>query len=499
MQIAPRPHCEQSNDFFKTVLNPSQLFNLSTARDKKNETQTAQRIIPLPPIESFSNLPAHFQRPSYKLPLLKPLAAETPHLQQETNFGWCCTFEGCNYQQKGRSDVFKAKRHVWDKHLRRTAEYNEPLENVTTNCVAPIYEQLSQTDREKVKVSIFKYLKDQNLETSKIASSRQNSSKAQTKTSTPKETKPVVLQPIKQQQKVQEEEKVEEKKEQVQVEEKEEEEELPKATVIEKKNLCCTWKGCDYLQQEKDIWKAKRHIWDKHLRTSDLYETLCLKNFAPSYGKLNQEEKKCLDGEIVQYIGEKVTSYTKTVTKKKSQSSPTRNLSSIKPRREKRKTSSSDNLQGLEEEQENAYRRKRTRNDDASPNKKRRSTRSSTPPKEEIVYCKITIPDLRPRPKNVPKEDEEKSGEQIWEPSMTNDEDVENLKKFCSIQMDDRTIDFAKVYNIFMQNKYQLTETKQIILSDLKLIQKDKMKKNFLFYDGDCEDDLIKMKNLMEE
>ena len=527
MQIAPRPHCEQNNDFFKTVLNPSSMYQTTTQREKKIEPNV-QRIVPLPSIESFSSFSNHFQRQAFKLPILKPLVSEIPHVHHETSFGWCCTFEGCNYQQKGRSDVFKAKRHVWDKHLRRTAEYNHPLENVSANSVAPIYEHLTQDDREKVKVSIFKYLKDQNLDSSSRSSNISkvisNSTSKVTKIAQmeKKITPAVLLAPMKQietnnkvlktqiqPKKVQEKKASEQpiKEDLLELEEAAVEE-LPKTTIVEKKNLCCTWKGCDYVQQEKDIWKAKRHIWDKHLRTSELYESLCSKNFAPSYGKLNQEEKKVLDGEIAKYIGEKVTSVSKitTKTKKSNLSSPNRNLTvsgtstttsttSIKPKREKRKTNSSD---ALEEEQENAYRRKRTRNEDISTLKKRRVTRA-TAEILKVEFSKTVIPDLRPRPKRVPKDDVEKSGSEIWNPEMTNDNDIEELKKFCSIQMDIKTIDFFKVYNIFMQNEYKLIETQQFISSNLKSIEKEKMKRNFFILEQQEEEDLIQMKKLMEQ
>src|SRR5690606_35740688 len=68
----------------------------------------------------------------------------------DAHFGWFCIWPNCDYRQKGRCDVFKAKRHVWDKHLRKTSKFNS----------MPIYEYLSIDERNTVHPAIFMYLEN---------------------------------------------------------------------------------------------------------------------------------------------------------------------------------------------------------------------------------------------------------------------------------------------------------------------------------------------------
>jgi hypothetical protein len=479
MQLAPLLPLEQTKEYFKTVLNPPPVFRLPL-RDKDE----AKRRIPL----LVANPYPLKQKTSFPVvpPPKKHLHLESPQNHEEAQCGWTCTYEDCNYQQKGRSDVFKAKRHVWDKHLRKNEEYCKHFDT-TAVLSAPIYEQLSPNDRERVKGFIFKFLKGQSpTETPKQITNTQ--------------TLPTILPPVLHLPQVKENiSPVSPSREEIQVEEPQEmemgqmeEEEEETNLHSEKKNLCCTWKGCDYIQQEKDIWKAKRHIWDKHLRTSDLYETLCHKSYPPSYGKLNQEEKKVLDSNLLKYVGEKVSSQIRGFSPKKRVSLKTNNLPLIsKPKREKRVSG--------EKSPRSPRSPKRSREEESSSNKKRRVvTRSKT---ESIkVQSKHTVlPEFRERPEVVPQEDFEKFGTLVWNPSMTSEEDVLELKKFCASKMNFTSVDFVRVYDIFMLNGYNLEKTKDIISSNLLSIQKLKHKNDDNFDSSDFSSDLIQLKKLLND
>jgi hypothetical protein len=484
MQLAPLLPLEQSKEYFKTILNPPPVFRLPL-RDNKDE---AKRRIP---ILAANPYPLK-QKISFPVPPppKKHLHLESPQNQEDAQCGWTCTYEDCNYQQKGRSDVFKAKRHVWDKHLRKNEEYCKHFDTAVLS--APIYEQLSPNDRERVKGSIFKFLKGQSPETTKTPNALPTILPPVLLLPQMKETSPVS--PSREEIQVEEQgvEEQEQELEQEEMEQHQEEEEEEQTNHTEKKNLCCTWKGCDYIQLEKDIWKAKRHIWDKHLRTSDLYETLCHKSYPPSYGKLNQEEKKVLDSNLLKYVGEKVSSQTRGFSPKKRVSPKTNNLPQTKPKREKRLTNNFV-------EPRSPRSPKRGREEESSSSKKRRVvTRSKT---ESIkVQSKHTVlPECRQRPEVVPEEDVAKFGTLVWNPSKTSEEDVLELKKFCSSKMNFTSVDFVRVYDIFMLNGYNLDKTKEIISSNLFAIQKLKHKNDDNFDSSDFSSDLIQLKKLLND
>lgn len=69
-----------------------------------------------------------------------------------------------------------------------------------------------------------------------------------------------------------------------------------------KEPLYCTWKDCGFVQGERDYWKAKRHVWDRHLRES-LYSKLLSKDGpSPNYGSLSAEDKKKVNPDLEVFI-----------------------------------------------------------------------------------------------------------------------------------------------------------------------------------------------------
>lgn len=73
-----------------------------------------------------------------------------------------------------------------------------------------------------------------------------------------------------------------------------------------KEPLFCTWKDCGFIQNERDYWKAKRHVWDRHLRET-LYKMLSKDGPSPNYGSLSAEDKKKVNPDLEVFISTKKT------------------------------------------------------------------------------------------------------------------------------------------------------------------------------------------------
>lgn len=69
-----------------------------------------------------------------------------------------------------------------------------------------------------------------------------------------------------------------------------------------REHLYCTWPECKFFQYDKDRWKAKRHVWDKHLKET-LGESLKKGKHQTNYGNLSKEEQKKVNEEVEKYIG----------------------------------------------------------------------------------------------------------------------------------------------------------------------------------------------------
>jgi hypothetical protein len=87
---------------------------------------------------------------------------------QTSTANYYCTWPHCDYVQQGKRDVFKAKRHVWDKHLKKDVNFaNWQFEKRGSNG-PPGYGNMSQFEREKVNDEIMKYLTGTHYEKYKI-------------------------------------------------------------------------------------------------------------------------------------------------------------------------------------------------------------------------------------------------------------------------------------------------------------------------------------------
>lgn len=87
---------------------------------------------------------------------------------QPSTANFYCTWPLCDYVQQGKRDVFKAKRHVWDKHLKKDVNFANWQFEKRGNNGPPGYGNLTQQEREKVNDAIMKYLTGMHYENYKI-------------------------------------------------------------------------------------------------------------------------------------------------------------------------------------------------------------------------------------------------------------------------------------------------------------------------------------------
>eukprot|EP01080_Neovahlkampfia_damariscottae_P002746 gene2746-4154_t len=82
--------------------------------------------------------------------------------------------------------------------------------------------------------------------------------------------------------------------------------------------LKCLCENCKFVQVDNNSWKLKRHIWDHHLRKTNLYSSKITKTEStPSFEKLTKEEKSILNPEIIKHIEKFDPDVPKTKKKQK--------------------------------------------------------------------------------------------------------------------------------------------------------------------------------------
>lgn len=188
-----------------------------------------------------------------------------------------------------------------------------------------------------------------------------------------------------------------------------------------REHLYCKWPDCKFYQYDKDRWKAKRHIFDKHLKET-LSENLRKGKPVTNYGNLTKEEQKKINEDVEKYIGICL-----------------------------------------------AKQKKRKRNEKVEKVEKVPTEEEEVVPVQEEV--KIEIPKVE-----IPDYFTPRVGTMIWDSSKIKESDLEVF-----IHNVQKTVDFKisheKVYQVIHENNYDLSLSKNVIKNDVSVLEKNQLER----------------------